>query len=201
MTMLYWFALVVGAGLLLMSLFGDFFGDHHVDLGGGGDADLGGDVHADAEGFRLLSLRNATYFLFAFGASGVLLGWVLAGDAPVLTAVLATLLGVAGGGISAVAFGWLRKTESGYLGDDRGWAGRVGEVVLPLSAEGTGKIMVNRNGRDHELLARPFDREPESPEQWRTVVIVELENGVAMVSPYTGALDAPEAMRISPGTE
>ena len=194
--MLYWFALVVGAGLLLMSLFSDFFGDVHGDLGG--DTDLGG-AHADTEGFRIVSLRNATYFLFAFGAAGVLLGW--ATDAPVLTAVLATVLGVAGGGISAAAFGWLRKTESGYLADDRGWVGRVGEVVLPLSNDGTGKIMVNRSGRDHELLARPFEIGSESPEQWRSVLIVELENGVALVSPYGGSLEAPDALRITPSTE
>lgn len=198
MSMLYWFALVVGAGLLLMSLFSDFFGDVHGDIGG--DTDLGG-AHADAEGFRILSLRNATYFLFAFGAAGVLLGWATEGDAPVLTAVLATLLGVAGGGISATAFGWLRRTESGYIGDDRGWVGRVGQVVLPLSAEGTGKILVNRSGRDHELLARPFETGSESPEQWRSVLIVELENGVALVSPYGGSLEAPDALRITPSTE
>jgi hypothetical protein len=50
-------------------------------------------------------------------------------------------------------------------------------------------------------LARPFDARPESPEQWRSVVIIELKNGVAMVSPVTGTLDSADALRITPSTE
>jgi hypothetical protein len=129
------------------------------------------------------------------------MGLATAGSAPIATAVVATLMGVVGGGISAAAFGWLRRTESGQMGGDLGWVGKVGEVVLPLSLEGTGKIMVTRDGRDHELLARPFERESESPEGWKSVMIVELVNGVALVSPYTGALDAPDPLRITPSTE
>lgn len=199
MSALYWFALIIGAGLLLMSLFGDVLGHAAgVDVDG---HDGAGHAHHDGDGFRILSIRNATYFLFAFGAGGLLLGWATGGESPLLTAVFAILLGLAGGGISATAFGWLRKTESGYLADDRGWVGRLGEVVLPLSADGTGKILVGRGGREHELLAQPFDASPESPEQWRSVVIIELRNGVALVSPVTGTLESGDALSLTPSTE
>ncbi len=202
MSALYWFALIIGAGLLLLSVFGDIFGHGHgIDSAHGGDLDASGHPHGDIEWFRILSMRNATYFLFAFGATGLLLGWVMGGERPFLTALLAGLLGVVGGGISAVVFGWVGRTESGYLEDDAGWIGRIGQVVLPLSAEGTGKIMVSRSGRDHELLARPFDRVPESPDRWRSVVIVELENGIALVAPNTAELDATEPLGINPSTE
>src|SRR5690606_21289047 len=67
MSALYWFALVVGAGLLGLSLFGD------TDAGGDVDVDAAG---GGADGFRILSTRNLTYFLFGFGATGVLLGLV-----------------------------------------------------------------------------------------------------------------------------
>lgn len=195
--MLYWFALVIGAGLLLMSLLGDFFGHADVDLP---DADVGADgTHGHAHVFDIFSIRNATYFLFAFGAGGLLVG--RATDSAALAAVSATLLGLAGGAISSAVFGWLRRTESGGLADDAGWGGRVAEVVLPLSAEGTGKVLVNRGGREHELLARPFERGVESSDQWRSVVIVEMENGVALVTPYTGALDSPDALSITPSPE
>lgn len=193
MSMLYWFALVVGAGLLLLSLFGDFFGDD-IDLPDDVDA---GDAHG--HGFDIFSIRNATYFLFAFGAAGLLVGRATGNT--LLTLSVATVLGMAGGGISAVAFGWLRRTESGGLVRDAGWGGRTGHVVLPLSAEGTGKIRVTHGGREHELLARPFERGAESPEQWRSVLIVELENGVALVTPYTGALGSPDAQQTLPTPE
>lgn len=195
MSMLYWFALVVGAGLLLLSLFGDFFGDG-ADL----PEDIEtGDAHGDAHGFGIFSIRNATYFLFAFGAAGLLVGWATGN--PLLTLLVAMALGVLGGGISATAFGWLRRTESGALDDDAGWSGRVGHVVLPLSAEGTGKILVGRGGREHELLARPFERAVDSPEQWRSVMIIELENGVALVTPYAGALGSPDSPQTLPSSE
>jgi hypothetical protein len=201
MTALYWFALVIGAGLLGLSLFGDLLGHGHGF--GDGHGELPQDVdhaHADADGFRILTLRNATYFLFAFGAAGLLAGWATEGDQPVLAAVLAMVLGVVAAGISAVTFGWVRRTESGYLADDAGWVGRIGDVLIPLSADGTGKILVGRAGRDHELLARPYERDAETPEQWRSVVILELQNGVALVSPYSNALDSSEPLRI-PSTE
>ncbi|MGH7553007.1 MAG: hypothetical protein ACREMQ_08245 [Longimicrobiales bacterium] len=202
MSALYWFALIIGAGLLLMSLFGDLFGHGHgFDGSHGGDVGGHGHAHADDQGFQILSMRNATYFLFAFGAAGLLMGWAMGGERPVLTALLAGLLGLVGGGISATVFGWVSRTETGYMEEDTGWIGRTGEVVLPLSAEGTGKVLVNRSGRDHELLARPYDRSAESPERWRSVMIVELENGIALVSPYAPALDVPDDLRISPSTE
>jgi hypothetical protein len=197
MSALYWFALIIGAGLLLLSLFGDILGHGDGPDTGGHDAD----GHGDAEGFRILSMRNATYFLFAFGAAGLLVGWAFDGLHPVATAVVAALLGLVAGGISGAVFGWVSRTESGYMADDRGWVGRIGEVVLPLAAAGTGKILVARDGREQELLARPFDREPESPEQWKSVMIMELENGVALVAPIQGSLEDPSTLRITPSTE
>lgn len=196
MSALYWFALILGAGLLLMSLFGDLFGH-----GDGPDLVSDGHPHGDAEGFRILSMRNATYFLFAFGASGLLLALALDGMHPAVRALIATALGVLAGAISATVFGWVGRTESGYMADDSGWVGRIGQVVLPISELGMGKILVNRNGRDHELLARPFDSTPDSPEEWRSVIIVDLENGVARVSPMTSTLDSPGTLSITPSTE
>src|SRR5687768_17432107 len=70
MITLFWFALVLGGGLALFSLVGDFFdGD-----AGEGTTDH---LHIEHEGadssWQLFSLRTLTYFLFAFGAVGVLL--------------------------------------------------------------------------------------------------------------------------------
>ena len=217
MNVLYGFALVVGGGMFLFSLAADLFGGGDVDAGGGldvnadvdasldGGADAAGDhaadgAHADSA-FRILSLRNATYFLFAFGVSGVLLTWLWGGERALLTAAFAATLGVVGGAISTFAFGWMRRTETGYLADDRGWIGHTGVVTIPLSAGGTGKVLVVRDGREHELLARPFERAADRPERWTRVMVIEMRQGVALVSPGDPALESTEVKSLGPTTE
>jgi hypothetical protein len=66
---------------------------------------------------------------------------------------------------------------------DRAWLGASAQVVLPLSAGGTGKIFVSRGGRSQELLARPFDDDAQRPESWSTVMVLEIRDGVALVAP------------------
>lgn len=215
MNALYWFALVVGVGMFLFSLAGDLFGHGDVDVGtdvdvdadigldadAGADVDHDGDGHHDTEGFRIFSVRNATYFLFAFGVTGVLLSWIWGGARPLLTAAFASVLGLTGGAISTLAFGWVRRTEAGQLMGDRGWIGLTGRVTLPLSAGGTGKVLVERGGREHELLARPFEREPDRPEDWVEVMVIDMQQGVALVSPRDPALDNPGMRSITPRSE
>lgn len=188
MATLFWFALVVGAGLLLFSLL--------ADADGGADADLAVDADvADAHGFELLSVRTLTYFLFGFGATGVLLG--LTGAGLPVRVIMALAVGVLSGGLSAAAFGYLTRTQSGALLDDDTLVGLVGQVTVPLSRSGTGKIEVLRGHREIELLARPFDRDPETPESWTSVVVIDFEGGIARVSRYTdtfGPGDAPPAL-------
>ena len=177
MNALYWFAMVVGVGMYLFSVFADTHG--HGDVDAGHDA---GDHHA-MDGYQILSLRNATYFLFAFGVTGVALKWMWGGNRGLLTAIIATAIGMLGATLSTVVFGWLRKSESGDMPGDRAWLGATGAVVLPLSMNGTGKIFVSRSGRSQELLARPFDHDASNPEQWSNVVVLEIRDGVALVAP------------------
>jgi hypothetical protein len=87
------------------------------------------------------------------------------------------------------------------MGGDRGWVGLSGTVTLPLSSGSTGKILVTREGREHELLARPFDHDPEHPERWQRVMVIEMDHGVALVTPRDPALDNPGSRRIAPKSE
>jgi hypothetical protein len=177
MVTFYWFALVVGGGLLALSLLGDLFG---------GDAPADVETPLDSPLFGILSLRTATYALFGFGATGLLLGRVW--GAPLGVAAAATAVGLASGGLAAATFGWLRRTQSGELSDDLSLVGRPGRVMLPIGTDRPGKILVARGGREIELLALPFDREPDAPEAWTSVVIVDMTGGTARVAPYNDAL-------------
>jgi hypothetical protein len=189
MTSLYWFALVVGAGMYVVSLLADL-----------GDSDVGGAAdHANGvDGFQILSLRTATYFLFAFGVSGVTLTWLWGGTRGLVTALVSLGLGVLGAGLSGSVFRWLSRSSSGELPGDLTWGGTAGRVIIPLSQGTTGKILVTRGEREHELLARPFDPSAASPERWSSVIVVEMQHGVALVAPDDSTLHDPE--RLLPGT-
>ena len=100
-----------------------------------------------------------------------------------MTAILAFGIGALGATISTLAFGWLRKSESGGMPGDRAWLGATGEVLLSLSQDGTGKIFVSRGGRSQELLARPFDSDAADVERWSKVLVLEMRDGIALVTP------------------
>jgi len=182
MTFFYWFALVLGGGLLAFSVASDVLGSHsHVELTHSVDLPQ----HDDFDWGKLLSLRNLTYFLFAFGAAGVLLRLLFGDENELLTALGAGATGVAAWVASAALFGYLRGSESGQLGTDKALIGRVGEITLPLLPGSTGKVQITRSGQTQELLAKPMNEHDADPQQWGTVVIVEMRDGIAFVAPYS----------------
>ncbi len=177
MSTLYWMSLVVGGGLALLSLFGDLF---HFDMP---------DFHTDVDAWHILSLRTGIYFLFAFGAAGLLLG--VTGQGTWAAFAGASIAGAAAGAISSFAFRYLRNSESGGVPADASLVGLPARVVLALQAGGTGKIVVNRGGRDIELLASAYGESNPAVETWTDVVIVEVSAGVAQVTPYSSAPGLP----------
>ena len=172
MSFLFWLALVVGGGFLLLSIFTD--ATDHAELD-----------HDPVQGDwgQILSLRNATYFLFGFGASGVLLQLLWGGRQPLLTAAIATVTGALAWGVSSVVFRYLQRTDIVQMHGDKWLIGRTGLVIIPLRADGTGKIVVNRAGQSQELLALPLNAEDADPETWRSVMVVEMRDGIALVTP------------------
>lgn len=208
MAQFYLFALVVGGGLLLLSAFSDFFGDADVDAGdvdldaGGFDLDTDGlDLDADgfdldtdgldadaltgpaggAHGLKILSLRSLTYLLFGIGATGTTLTWL--GTNPIVTALAAAVAGVLTMTLVLSAFRYLARTESGGLEGEQGFVGLPAEIIVPINAQGHGRVLVRRRDRTFELAARPFETRDGSPAEWKSVVVVDMEGGVALVAP------------------
>lgn len=190
----YLFALVLGGGFLLFSLLGDVLGGDasDVDMDAGGadpdpgtaDVDAGHDASpADGDApFKILSLRTVTYFLFGVGGVGTLMTVFM--DAPILTAALSFLTGLAAATLVATTFGWLARTESGAReeGEDL-FVGLPARVTLPLSPGRRGKVLVRRGERTFELMARPYDSDAVATDMWREVVVVEMDRGTALVTP------------------
>jgi hypothetical protein len=193
----------------LFGAHGDLGGDAgglHGDLGGAHvDAGaLGGHLHADAGALhghavgghgheagsygsvvaKIFSVRTVTYSLFGFGAVGTLLTWLWAGRSPVVIGMLAIATGLVSGSLINLAFGWVRRSESGGLGAEEEWAGHTGRVKLPIAGSG-GLVVVEKAGRTVELRALPHASALErgDPASWKNVVVVEMEHGVARVAP------------------
>jgi len=180
MLSMYLFSAVVGGSLLVFSLSGH--GDAHGHDFGGGHGGAGGhDADHDHNPFKFLSLRTLTYFLFVFGGVGSVLTWTWRGAAP-LVLLLSVVAGMGVGLLASAAFQYLRKTDSGGRETEESFVGLTGRVTLPMSRDGLGKVLVQRGDRSFELLARPFDTAT-APSTWKSVVIVEMNRGTAIVSP------------------
>lgn len=205
MIALYVFSLVLGGGVLGLSVLGDLFGGHgHVDLGGPGgglDADVhaelgdhGGGAHtADASGdtghagtshmaSKIFSIRSASYSLFGFGGVGTALTLLGTGIGPTTTAALSVGTALVAGVLVNGMFAWLKRGESGALAGEERYAGHLGRVTLPIEGSG-GKIVVEIAGREVELAALPHASAAGDASRWHRVLVVEMDSGVALVAP------------------
>lgn len=185
MISLYLFALLVGGGLLIASIIGSGDHGHGGDFGDAAGHDGGRDGgHGNAAQF--LSLRNLTYLLFVFGGVGSALTWK--SDIPgIFILAIAALAGLAIASVTAASFGYLRRTDSGGRDSEDSFVGLAGRVVVPIGSGAMGKVQLVRGDRMFELLARPLDSEAIGISDWKSVVVVEMENGTALVTP----LDEP----------
>ncbi|MBW3534831.1 MAG: hypothetical protein KY453_06365 [Gemmatimonadetes bacterium] len=180
---IYLFSLVLGGGALAVSVLGDAFG-------GAGDVDVGGDMDVDADGgdghAKIFSLRAVVYALFGFGAVGTALTLWVPGLASPARLGLAVAGGLASGALITALFRWLDATDSGAPPGDATFVGLSGAVTLPLSAGTPGAIAVERGARRYTLRALPHATgggPPGDPAAWTSVVVVEMEGGVARVVP------------------
>lgn len=188
MMAVYLFSLIVGGGLLLLSVLGGDGGELEVDgaldldgLGDAGDVGSAADATDASAASKIFSLRSLIYAMFGFGGTGaVLSGLGMTGPATLVGAVVTGLL--SGAMVSAV-FGYLRRTDSGAKVGDEALEGLAGHVVLPIDADRPGAVVVVRGDRRLRLRALPHRTVEGDPSSWERVLVIEVENGVARVAP------------------
>jgi len=180
---LYLFSLIVGGGLLVYSLTGGH--DGHGDVGHH-------DVHGH-DAVKWLSLRTLTYFLFVFGGVGAVLTKTWNAATMPLVLLLSAVAGVGVGAAASLAFDYLRKTDSGHRDSEHTFVGLTGTVSLPIGSGGMGKVLVQRGHRTYELIARPHDAAAKGTSKWKSVIVVEMNRGTALVTP----LDDPAYKEIA----
>lgn len=167
MTGLYIFFLAIGGPLLLWFAFA-------------GDADaegLGGDADADGP-LSVIPLSSLAFVMAFFGGAGLVLG--ATGASALLTFILAVVIGVVAGGLNSAAFGWIRRNSTSSEMSDRELEGRIGRVLVPISAEHRGQIVLDLAGVRGQMTASPVDGD--DIEKGSRVVVVGVERGVAIVT-------------------
>jgi membrane protein implicated in regulation of membrane protease activity len=169
---LYVASLLVGLGVLA------------VQLAVGHDSGGGHEVHHGDAGHELTpftiiaSVRFWAFALLAFGLVGTLLTWL--GFA---TGLVAFVVAAAAGGVSGVfavtVVSRLLTRSPQSMSSYADARGRVGRVVVPITAERPGKVRVEAKGAAVDLIARA--REPLGAGE--PVVIEEVtSDGEAQVS-------------------
>jgi membrane protein implicated in regulation of membrane protease activity len=164
MLLVYLFATVVGGTLLGVSL----VGGHHGDAG----AD-----HGDSSAFTIFSLRVWTYLLFFFGATGLLL-LLVAGTAPLITALLAGGVGVTASLTARFAIGRALAAGRGSTTNDRELIGRPATVLVPFAQGSTGRVRLLAKGSTLDLYAVCDEGEVREKDE---VLIIDINDGVAHV--------------------
>ena len=186
----YIFSLVVGGGLLALNLFGDFLdsdvdADAGIDLDGDADALSGGSEIA-----KLLSLRSLVYALFGFGGSGLVLHLIWTGAQPVLTGLIAGGMGLGSGALVSTVFGYLKRTEAGEIQGERALVGLSGKIVMAIGDGETGAVRIRSGERRYRMRARADlpSGAAQTLEAGRAIVVVDVNDGVALVTPVDSKL-------------
>src|SRR5690242_10331405 len=145
MLVVYLITLIVGGGLLAVTLLAGGHGDAHGHVGGDGHG--GVDAHGDQAGaadallgwMPVTSLRFWTFFAAFFGLTGTLLTtWVETAFVPALA------MSIAAGYLSGLAMDRamrvLRRTDADSSVGERDLVGAAVEVLVPVASGKTGKV-------------------------------------------------------------
>lgn len=197
-------AIFGGVFVLLMILGGlDFEGDVELDFDSDVDFDVdvdGLDMDVDTDGLfggvgdffaSLLSFRSIVFFAAFFGLIGLTLSLFNYSAASTLISALV------GGGVAAVLnaqlFRYLKGSEATSALTNKQMEGRAAQVVVPLGPARKGRIKADVDGQPHFLVALPFkDRDEKQFGVGDSVVVVEIQDGTALVAELPGLEDGRE---------
>ena len=194
---IYWGTFLFGGILILSSIVlgggdGDADGDMDKDLSFDKDVSFDKDLSIDVEDFDgeagdydsmgwlpFLSLRFWTFFTGLFGLSGILMTELGSGDTTTL--VTSSVMGVGLAYPIAYLFQHLKRDSVTSNTNSKNYEQEIATTLLPMSPNGQGKIRISMAGELVDIIAsNPTN---ESIAQGSEVLIVSMENGIALISP------------------
>ena len=167
MTAIYLFATIVGLPLVGYAVFG---GDGDADGGDFGDGGIVG----------YFSLGTLAFFSGFFGLTGLAITAV--GTGAVLTFVLALCVGLIAAVIQRGLLNYVRKTSASSHFTDLDFTGKAAKVVLPIETGKRGRIVLETGEQRQYLTAELSIGEAAILGIGSSVVIVQIDGGVAQVA-------------------
>lgn len=197
---LYWAALIVGLGTILLQLAMSGHGDADMDASADADMDASADadLHADADahgghaepsGFLpiFLSIRFWTFAALGFGMVGASLQGFHLTSAPVALAA-AVAMGLAAGLVASWTFRALRRAQTTSGAEVRDMVGQTARVMVPSGPEGRCKVRIQLMGQTVDFVATSDDSDLREGEN---VIVVGVEGETAQVSRVSDSLLPP----------
>lgn len=167
MTAIYLLATIVGLPLVGYSVFSGE-GD-----GEGGDFEDGGII-------AYLSLGTLAFFTGFFGLTG--LATTAVGSGAALSFVLALGVGLVAAVTQRGLLTYVRKTSNSSHLSDVDFTGKAATVVLPIEAGRRGRIVLEAGEQRQYLTAELLTGEPAALGVGSSVVVVQVDGGVAQVA-------------------
>jgi membrane protein implicated in regulation of membrane protease activity len=183
---LYWGALILGGGLLLVSVLGGL-GHHHADTDAGtvphhdagSDSDSAHAAHDAAAMSTWFSLRFAVFFLAMYGATGVILTY-LSGASTWMVFSLALVIGLAVGQGAHQTFRFVRRTSGDSTPRTLDYVNRLGRVTIAVIPPEQGEVALEVRGTERFVPAVAAERT--GFDVGDEVVVVDYRDGVAHVT-------------------
>jgi len=201
MLSIYIAALIFGGIFLVPMMLGALEFDGDVDFDFDSDADFDFDVEGGATGATdatgalgdfvgsLLSFRSVVFFGAFFGLTGVLFDTVFS-QAAAVTLILALGFGLVAAASQATILGLVQSNMTDSSVSEHELPGTRATVVLPLGEDRKGRIRALVGGQTTYMVALPH-RTTNRFDVGESVVVVEIQDGTALVAPLPG-LEAGE---------
>lgn len=194
MIWLYIAAAIFGGTFVLASMAGgldvdadidlDFDADLDFDLDTDFDADIGAAGAAGDFFGSLVSFRSGVFFSAFFGLAGIVFSlFNYTEPVPLVTGLG---LGLVAAVMSARVFAWMKKHGASSQITNSDLQGTRASVTVPLGTDRKGRIKVELEGETTFMVALPHSGKQERFDVGETVVVVEIENGTALVAPLPG---------------
>ena len=172
MQVLYLGALILGGIVLGASI---VFGGDHEGPGEHHVGHPGGETVGSAESLLItfLTARFWTFFLAFFGLTGLVLGGLSLVESPILTAVLAVVMGFGAGTLATQAIRRLSRKELSSAVQETDYVGRTGSVLVAIAKDAPGKVRLQIKGNTVDMVAMTEDGERFEPKEEVLVISVE----------------------------
>ena len=191
LTTVYWACLVVGGGLMLLSMLGgDSDADVSVDTDIDVDFDAGVDLDADVDGVDLshadaaalstwFSMRFIVFFVAIFGAVGVILRHLTALETG-LAFIMALVIGLIVGQVAHHVFRVIRRTSGDSTPRPQDYVNRLARVTIAIAPPNKGEVAIQvRSAR--RFVPAVASGEAQGFNSGDEVVVVGYRAGVAQV--------------------